>query len=148
MITIPISKQKIEENKQKMTQQLWNQGIIRKKEGALMILSGNHKAAFAYMLTMIYNELQRKEIKNSFEELGVDTEEDYEIGILWEAIDAIIPEFQDIENYRRVYCEERARHGNKTKTQIAEKAYEDAANSRIMETECGCESTEINHIDV
>ena len=67
------------------------------------------------MLTMIYNELQREEIRNRFDELGVDTEKDYELGIFWEAIDAIIPEFQDIENYRRVYCEKRARHGNKKK---------------------------------
>ena len=39
------------------------------------------------------------------------------------------------------------------KIQIAEKAYEDAANGspikgRIMETEYGLESTKINHIDV
>ena len=42
---------------------------------------------------MVFNEKQRNDIRNGFEELGVDTEEDYEINILWEAIDEIIPEF-------------------------------------------------------
>ena len=55
-ITIPISKQKIEENKEKITKQLWNQGMVRNKEGTLMVQSGNHKTTLSYALSMVYNE--------------------------------------------------------------------------------------------
>ena len=58
-----------------------------------MVQSGSHKTTFNYSLSMVFNEKQRNKIRNRFEELGVDTEEDYEINILWEAIDEIIPEF-------------------------------------------------------
>ena len=83
-ITIPISKQKIEENKEKITKQLWNQGMVRNKEGTLMVQSGNHKITLSYALSMVFNKKQRNDIRNRFEELGVDTEEDYAIDILWD----------------------------------------------------------------
>jgi hypothetical protein len=127
--------------------------MVRNKEGTLMVQSGNHKTTLDYALSMVFNKKQRNDIKNRFEELGVDTEEDYVIDILWEAIDEIVPEFQDIETYREIHNEERTRNGNKTKTEIAKKAYKDAKNGspikgRKMETECKYETSETNHIHV
>ena len=67
--------------------------MVRNKEGTLMVQSGSHKTTLNYALSMVFNEKLRNDIRNRFEELGVDTEEDYAIDILWEAIDEIIPEF-------------------------------------------------------